>query len=111
MKKVVGILALTIGVTMSGWAARPCAPIAQACKQAGYYKGGMKEGKGLIENCIVPITNGNMTLPNTSFSADLLQSCKATIAAKMQQRQQQQGQGQQGQSAQPNQQQQPQQQQ
>ncbi len=82
--KISGALMLTVGVTASGWAANACMPIAKACMSQGYYKGGNKEGKGLIDNCVKPVVAGEMTLPNTSFSNDVMQQCKAEIMAKMQ---------------------------
>ena len=69
--------------SIPSFAANPCMPIAQACMDAGFYKGGEKEGKGLVINCVQPITEKQKTLPNTSFSDETLQQCAATIAEKM----------------------------
>ena len=78
---------LAIGISIFGWTANPCRPIAQACMQLGYYKGGAKIGKGLIENCVIPVVNNNKTLSNASFSPSVLQQCSALIAEKMKSRQ------------------------
>lgn len=70
-------------VTLQGWAANPCLPIAQACMKAGYYRGGNTVGKGLVVNCVMPITQGASVIPNVSFPSDVLRACKATLATKM----------------------------
>ena len=69
--------------SIPSFAGNPCMPIAQACMEAGFYKGGEKEGKGLVINCVKPITEKQKTLANTSFSDETLQQCAATIAEKM----------------------------
>jgi hypothetical protein len=69
--------------SIPSFAGNPCMPIAEACMDAGFYKGGEKEGKGLVINCVQPITEKQKTLPNTSFSDETLQQCSATIAEKM----------------------------
>ena len=80
----IGVFVLAIGVTLSGWAAaNPCMPIAKACMQLGYYKGGKNVGKGLVENCVIPVVNNNKTLPNANFSQSDLQQCNAYVQAKM----------------------------
>ena len=84
----VGVFALLMSVTLFGWAAGGCRPIAMACMKMGYYKGGEKEGKGLIKDCVMPVVAGTRTLPNTNFTPDQLQSCKMTIAEKMKSRMQ-----------------------
>jgi hypothetical protein len=81
----VGGIALSMGIAVSTWAANPCAPIAQACMAAGYYKGGNTVGKGLIENCVMPVSAKTKTLANTNFSDEALKQCQATIAARMNQ--------------------------
>jgi hypothetical protein len=77
-----GVIAATV-VSFSVWANNPCMPIAEACMEAGYYKGGNKVGKGLVENCVMPVAAGTKTLPNTNFSSTVLQQCHATIATRM----------------------------
>jgi hypothetical protein len=81
-----GVFALAMGISIYGWTANPCRPIAQACMQLGYYKGGAKVGKGLIENCVIPVVNNNKVLSNASFTPSVLQQCNALITAKMQNR-------------------------
>lgn len=83
MKKKYMLLAISMGVSLQSWAVNPCLPIAQACMKAGYYKGGKNVGKGLIVNCVEPITQGTKVLPDVTFSDDVLQQCKAALAAKM----------------------------
>ncbi len=83
MNKKYIALAVIMGASMQSWAANPCMPIAKACMKAGYYKGGNNVGKGLIMNCVMPITQGTKTLPNVTFPSNVLQQCQATLAAKM----------------------------
>ncbi len=73
---------LAMSISLPTWA-NPCMPIAQACMSQGYYKGGDKEGKGLIKDCVMPIVTGQKTLENNSFSADTMQQCKDMIEKKM----------------------------
>lgn len=78
----VSMFTLLISVSVYGWAGA-CMPIARACMQNGYHKGGEKEHKGLIKDCVMPIAMGSKTLPNTNFSENQRQECKATIAQKI----------------------------
>ena len=79
-----GLLIVAMSVSVSGWTfGNGCMPIAQACMKAGYYKGGNTTGKGLIEDCVMPIVAKTKTLPNTMFTDDQLQQCKAKLAEKM----------------------------
>lgn len=80
---MLGIFILSTCVIINGWAANPCRPIAKACKVQGYYKGGNKHGKGLIENCMMPVVTKQKTLPNTHFSDDMLAACKSTMVEQM----------------------------
>jgi hypothetical protein len=81
-----GACVLAMGFCVQGWAANPCLPIAQACMQQGYYKGGNKVGKGLVDNCVMPIATKKKTLPNTTFSDAVLEQCQAALEAKLQQK-------------------------
>lgn len=79
-----GLAILAMSVSLSGWAlGSSCMPIAQACMGEGYYKGGHDQGKGLVEDCVMPITEGTKTIPGKTFSADQLQQCKMMVAEKM----------------------------
>lgn len=79
-----GLAIIAMGVSLSSFADNPCMPIATACMQQGYYKGGHSTGKGLVEDCVKPIVTKSKTLPNTTFTDDVLTKCAATIATKMQ---------------------------
>lgn len=81
---ILGIFILAMSVTLACWAANPCRPIAKACMAQGYYKGGNKVGKGLIENCVMPVATKEKTLPNATFSDAVLQQCKMLLMEKMQ---------------------------
>jgi hypothetical protein len=78
-----GLLILAMGVSLSGWAANPCMPIAMDCMKNGFYKGGAKVGKGLVKDCVLPVSSGTLTLPNTSYTQDVLSACNADIMQKM----------------------------
>ena len=78
----VSMFSVLISVSVYGWAG-PCMPIAQACMQNGYFKGGESEHKGLVKDCVMPVTNGSKMLPNINFTPIQLQECKKDIAEKM----------------------------
>lgn len=78
-----GIMLLFMVLPLAVWASNPCMPIAQSCMNAGYYKGGNTVGKGLVENCVLPIVNHQKTLPNTNFGEDSLRRCKILVMEKM----------------------------
>lgn len=78
----ISIFTLLITISVFSWAGA-CMPIAKACMQNGYHKGGETEHKGLIKDCVMPVAMGSKTLPNTNFSQNQLQECKATIAQKV----------------------------
>jgi hypothetical protein len=73
------IIGITMGFSLYGWADRPCKPMAQACMEQGYAK-----DKDLIKNCVLPVVNGEKTIPNTSFTDSQKQACKEKIMQKMQ---------------------------
>jgi hypothetical protein len=88
MKKlyyISGSFIVAMSVSMSGWAANPCMPIAQACMEQGYYKGGNKVGKGLVENCVMPIVAHTKTIPGATFSETVLQQCNLNLKSRMKQ--------------------------
>lgn len=80
---IAGSFILGMGLTSFCWAENPCKPIAEACKQAGYYKGGKNVGKGVLENCVMPIVAHTKTLANVTFTDDVLQQCSLKIKEKM----------------------------
>ena len=77
------ICLLSICLASNVWADNPCMPIAKACMGEGYYRGGNTVGKGLVENCVMPIVMHNKTIPNTDFSDAVLSACKSTIMQQM----------------------------
>ena len=78
------VFGLSSAVVVSSWAfGGPCMPIVKACKEAGFVKGGHKTGKGLFENCVLPVVAGKKILPNASFAPAQLQQCGAIIKQKM----------------------------
>lgn len=85
MNKIIykaGVFSVLISVSAFGWAGA-CMPIAKACMQNGYYKGGEKMHKGLVKDCVLPVSMGNKTLPNVNFSEEQLKGCKVAITKKM----------------------------
>ncbi|ETO93418.1 hypothetical protein [Legionella oakridgensis] len=79
------VLMAAMGISLPGWAEdTPCKSLAEACVQEGYYIGGNKVGKGLVEDCVMPIINHKKTIPNVTFSEDQLQQCKAELDKKLQ---------------------------
>lgn len=54
---------------------QPCLKIQQACKKAGFVKGGAKEGKGLFVNCVQPILKGK-SVPGVTMDAATIQACE-----------------------------------
>lgn len=61
---------------------RPCVRIEKACKDAGFVKGGAKEGKGLFVDCVKPILEWKSVLGVTVDSATR-QACQDNIKAKL----------------------------
>ena len=57
----------------------PCEQITQACKSAGFVLGDVKEGNGLIVDCIRPIMNG--AAQPTKAKLALPQVNSTTVAA------------------------------
>lgn len=79
------MVTLLLSVSVYGWAG-PCMPIAKACMQNGYHKGGEKDHKGLVKDCVLPVVMGSKTLPNTNFSESQRVECKTTLAQKIKSR-------------------------
>lgn len=80
---IMGVSMLTLGLTTPSFADNPCMPIAQACMQEGYYKGGHDSGKGLIEDCVMPVVKKEKTVGTNQFSDEVLKQCENTIQQKM----------------------------
>ena len=74
-------------ITLCSWAStNPCMPIAQACMQEGYYKGGHQAGKGLVEDCVMPVVAKTKVLTGAAFTDTVLQQCSAKLTQKMQEK-------------------------
>lgn len=59
----------------------PCAPVFEACQKAGFVRGGMKDGKGIIENCVKPLDEGK-TVAGVNIDKSKVEACKTHHAAK-----------------------------
>jgi hypothetical protein len=95
MKKILLVVVATVmaaTLNVSVWAAdavpaaapaaqHPCRVIEDACKGAGFVKGGAAEGKGLWKDCIQPVLGGK-TVSGVNITADQVQACKAKQSAK-----------------------------
>jgi hypothetical protein len=57
-------------------APHPCAKLKAACEAAGFVRGGAKDGKGLLKDCMMPIMSGH---PVSGVSVDPADAaaCKA----------------------------------
>jgi hypothetical protein len=57
-------------------APHPCAKLKAACEAGGFVKGGAKDGKGLLKDCMMPVMAGH---PVTGVSVDPadVASCRA----------------------------------
>ncbi len=78
-----GFSIFALGLSLSGWAASPCMPIAMECMKNGFYKGGDKVGKGLVKDCVLPVVMKKMNLANTSFTDPELAACKEEVIEQM----------------------------
>lgn len=56
-------------------AGKPCMKIKQACEAAGFTKGGHKEGKGLMMDCMKKLAQGE-SVAGVNISAEDMASCK-----------------------------------
>jgi hypothetical protein len=58
---------------------QPCMEIKKACEAAGYQsglsRGKMKEGKGLVKDCMSKVTNGE-AVSGVKVGADVISGCK-----------------------------------
>lgn len=66
-------------MSASAWSATPCKTIEAACKAQGYYQGGASSGKGLMMNCIKPITEGK-TIEGVKVDPSVISGCKEKLA-------------------------------
>ncbi|MES2218886.1 MAG: hypothetical protein V4501_10805, partial [Pseudomonadota bacterium] len=80
-----------IGMSVSAWSApeggpggggdHPCKKIAEACKAAGFVKGGGKSGNGIMENCMKPIMEGQ-SAKGVSVDPSEVAACKVKMAER-----------------------------
>mgnify|MGYP001165604890 CR=1 FL=1 len=58
---------------------QPCMEIKKACESAGYQsglsRGKMKQGKGLVKDCMAKVTNGE-SVSGVKVGADVISGCK-----------------------------------
>lgn len=55
---------------------KPCMALMNACKAAGYVKGGSKDDKkGLIRDCMKPLVEG-MAVPGVTAKSEDIAACK-----------------------------------
>jgi hypothetical protein len=78
-------IVLTAGTLVTAQAApgqRPCADIREACQQAGFVRGGAREGAGLRVDCVAPIMQARpqrakASKPLPQIDPQLVEACKA----------------------------------
>lgn len=81
-----GLGALLLILSASAIAAKypACEPIAQACKAAGFVKGGSNKGRGLYKNCLKPLLLHQAPTPNSpplpSVTSSQIAACNAQRA-------------------------------
>ena len=61
--------------------AHPCLGIVDRCKEAGFYRGGFKEKKGLFKDCLKPTLRGK-AVSQVSVDPSLVAACKAKLASR-----------------------------
>jgi hypothetical protein len=54
----------------------PCKHIEETCAAAGYVRGGAKSGKGLMENCMMPIMRGQGVAGVSAINPQEVAACK-----------------------------------
>ncbi len=60
----------------------PCHSLKQACENAGFVKGGYKQGNGLYKDCLKPIMQGQ-TVKGVTVNPSDVAACKAKHQQKM----------------------------
>ena len=87
MRKVISNLGAALCVVLCSigavFANNPCMPIAQECMKEGYYKGGEKEGKGLVKDCVMPVLSNQKSFEGVTFTEETRQQCSAMLTEKM----------------------------
>ncbi len=57
----------------------PCKAIEQACEAGGFVRGGNKDGKGIMKDCMKPIMSGQ-PVPGVTVDPATVQACQAKRA-------------------------------
>lgn len=78
--RLLALTVLTATMSLSAWADAPCKPIMAACEAHGFYKGGASEQKGLLQDCMKPITEGKQ-VAGIKIDPKVASACKAKLAA------------------------------
>jgi len=68
------LLAVLLPFAPSFAAEHPCNEIVQACKAAGFTKGGHKTNKGLYKDCVNPVKSGQ-TIAGVDLKPGVVQAC------------------------------------
>lgn len=81
MMQTVILVGASIGICGLGFASSaraegPCKKLREACKAAGFTKGGHKTGKGLHKDCMKPLLAGQTVAGVTLEAADV-SACQA----------------------------------
>lgn len=78
---LVSLLSLSLQAEEKKEGSQPCKTIKAACESAGFIKGGHKEKKGLIQDCMKPILAGN-AVAGVTVNSDEVTACNAKKAAR-----------------------------
>jgi hypothetical protein len=72
----------TVATAESAARQRPCVDITAVCQDAGFVRGGAREGNGLMADCVAPIMRGTPQRPKASkplpsIDPQLVAACQA----------------------------------
>jgi len=82
-KSILVVGSVLVSLCATAWAMdKPCKPIADACKKAGYHQGGNEKGKGLWKDCVMVIASGKTVDNVTMTDQTVIQACEKAIMEK-----------------------------
>lgn len=84
MLKILALFVLAISLPLAAEAKmdRPCKKVMAACEAAGFKKGGHKEGKGLMMDCMKKLMDGEK-VEGVTVAAEDMAACKEMHEKRM----------------------------